>query len=106
VFFARLATIDRWRGSGQIAAMPRRLGKSAVLIVALAALCGCDGPHAFIREGTATSVQIEYSQNVEPTQALARGYCMRYEKVPMFVAADGQIAEYNCVPLPRQPMAR
>jgi hypothetical protein len=87
--------------------MPRKPGKSITLIVVLAALGACNsGPHAFIREGTANNVSIGYSQDVAPTQALARGYCLRYEKAPVFVSADGEFAEYNCVPLQQRPAGR
>jgi hypothetical protein len=85
----------------------RKLLAVAMLAAGSALQFGCSGATPYIREGDANSVEIGYAQNVEETARLARGYCLRYERKPVFANADGDIAVYNCVATtPAQPASR
>ena len=68
-----------------------------LLLAALAPLLACNGPHPFVREGDADSLQVTYAGDVNETRQLAKNYCERYERAALFVRADGEIAVYRCV---------
>jgi hypothetical protein len=57
----------------------------------------CSSPHPFIREGNADTVQVTFAGDPALTEPLARKHCAAYNRVPLFVTADGEIAVYNCV---------
>ncbi len=60
-------------------------------------LCGCNGPHPFVRDGDATSVNVIYSGDVAEAWPLAKEHCARYERVPQYVDAVLGIASFRCV---------
>lgn len=66
-----------------------------VLLSAIAA--GCEGPHPYVQEGDADSVQIRHGGAPEATWPTARQWCARYERQPMLVSAENDLATYNCV---------
>ena len=72
----------------------------AVFVVAIcgaAALAGCSGTKPFIREGNTEKVEVVYSTDVDVTLPLARAHCAQFERVPQFVDAGANIAQYDCV---------
>lgn len=66
-------------------------------IAIAAGTAGCEGPQPLIREGDADSVQIAYGGDVERAYPLARRHCARFERVPRFVSAGIDIAQFDCV---------
>ncbi len=62
-----------------------------------AALSGCTGPHAYIREGDANSVEVAYAGDVASALPLARRHCAQFERVPRLVDAGGDLAVFDCV---------
>jgi hypothetical protein len=69
----------------------------ALLIVASAAMAGCGGPHPFVAEGDAKSVQVNYYGDVATTWPLARQHCARYERAPRLNYSGDGIAAFDCV---------
>jgi hypothetical protein len=62
-----------------------------------AALCGCNGPHPFVRKGDANSVEIIYSGDPANALPVARQHCAQYERVPRLVDAGFDLAIFDCV---------
>ncbi len=62
-----------------------------------AALCGCNGPHPFVRKGDANSVEISYGGDPASALPLARQHCAQYERVPRLVDAGVGLAIFDCV---------
>jgi hypothetical protein len=78
----------------------------SITIAVLALACGalalplaaCNGPHPFVRNGSATGVEIFYSGNVAEALPVAKEHCAQYESVPQYVDASLGIAYFNCIP--------
>jgi hypothetical protein len=51
-----------------------------------------------IMKGNANEVVISYYGDLSKTEALARQYCARYERVPTFLTSNENNAYYFCVP--------
>lgn len=66
--------------------------------VLAAPLAGCNGPHPFVRDGDANSVDIFYSGDVAMALPVAKKHCAQYERVPQYVDAAVGIASFKCVP--------
>jgi hypothetical protein len=66
-------------------------------VVLLLALAACAGPHPFVRQGDANSVEISYSGDVSTALPLARRHCARFERVPHLANAGLDIADFDCV---------
>jgi hypothetical protein len=62
-----------------------------------AALCGCTGPHPFVRNGDANSVEITYAGDAASALPVARQHCAQYERVPRLVNAGVDLAIFDCV---------
>ena len=80
--------------------MTRSIALLAFAIAASAAgiaLSGCSGAHPFVREGDANSVEVTFSGNVANALPVAREHCARYERVPRRVAAEADLAIFDCV---------
>lgn len=60
-------------------------------------LPGCTGPHPFIREGDANSVEITDAGDVASTWPLARRHCAQFERVPRLVDSGADLAVFDCV---------
>jgi len=75
----------------------------AAVVLAIAAgaantaLLGCTGAHPFVREGGANSVEVTFSGDVASTLPVARQHCARYERIPRLVAAEVDLAIFDCV---------
>ncbi|HEX3952239.1 MAG TPA: hypothetical protein VHW90_01615 [Stellaceae bacterium] len=65
--------------------------------VAGVVLAGCSAAHPYIHAGDANSVEVGFGGNVDTTLPLAREHCARFEKVPRFVDATTDFADYRCV---------
>ncbi len=61
------------------------------------ALTGCNGPHPFVRQGDADSVDVYYGGDVASAWPVARRYCAQYERVPQLAEADPDVASFKCV---------
>lgn len=70
---------------------------TVILFVAAATLAGCTAPQPVVREGSADSVQIDYSGDPGSALPLARRHCAQFERVPRLAEADGEIARFDCV---------
>jgi hypothetical protein len=60
-------------------------------------LSGCAGPHAFVHDGNADSVEISYAGNIDDATRIARDYCARYEKNARLHEAGIDLAAFDCV---------
>jgi len=76
-----------------IVAVVLAIGASAANV----ALFGCTGAHPFVREGDANSVEVTYSGDVANALPVAHQHCARYERVPRLVAAEADLAIFDCV---------
>jgi hypothetical protein len=70
----------------------------ALVLSVGAPLVGCNGPHPFVRDGDANSVDVFYSGDVATAWPAAREHCAQYERVPKYVDAALGIASFKCVP--------
>jgi hypothetical protein len=77
--------------------MTRSIAAIALALAAGAALTGCTGPHPYISEGDANSVEVAYPGDVQNALPLARQHCAQFERVPRLVDAGAGTALFNCV---------
>jgi hypothetical protein len=73
---------------------------AAVVLATIAAgatLCGCSGPHPYVRNGDANSVEITYSGDPASALPVARQHCAQYERVPRLVNAGVDLAMFDCI---------
>jgi hypothetical protein len=62
-----------------------------------ATVSGCTGPHPFVRDGNANSVEVVYGGDVASAMPAARQHCAQFERVPRLVNAGADIAVFDCV---------
>jgi hypothetical protein len=72
--------------------------RQAALLVVLI-IGGCGMPHHdTVMQGNANGVVINFVGDLAETEPLARQYCARYERVPVFRQKKDENAFYDCVP--------
>lgn len=75
--------------------------RNAARLLALAVLgatVGCaQDTHNAIMQGNANEVVISYYGDLSKTEPLARQYCARYERDPVFLTSKENNAYYFCV---------
>lgn len=67
-----------------------------LMVAALVGGCATDA-HDAIMEGTPNAVAISYAGDLSDTAPLARQYCARYERVPVFLRSADNRAYYYCL---------
>jgi hypothetical protein len=72
-------------------------GLLGLMLAALAGGCTGGGAEDKIMQGTSGAVAISYVGDVADTMPLARQYCARYERVPVFLRAKDDNAYYYCL---------
>jgi len=62
-----------------------------------ALVSGCTGSKPFLLQGDANSAQVGYSGEIEGATLVARQHCAQYERVPLFLEAEENVAFFDCV---------
>lgn len=68
----------------------------ALMLIALASGCATE-VHDAIMQGTPNAVVISYVGDLSGTEPLAKQYCARYERDPVFLRSQDDNAYYYCL---------